>query len=223
MALRQHTSSLHLLQQLSRLGLQFTRPATIRHLTTSSITSSPSSQPLPPSAKRSSTSRRPSSRKGAPATSAPAATTTPPPVSIPHPSPVEDASSSAKPASGPTPRTLTARVLKAGLAQKTITVQVIRQSWNPFLRKNIRVRQKHLVHDEEGKCREGDVVRIWNYHPRVTATAAATETAETKAGAVKKSKHVDTKGTENRAQKLGRKRFVVKEVLVPFGTPLEKR
>ena len=45
-------------------------------------------------------------------------------------------------------------------ADKTASVNVERIFQHPVYNKTVRKKQKYLVHDEENKCKPGDVVRI---------------------------------------------------------------
>jgi len=48
---------------------------------------------------------------------------------------------------------------------KTVTVQVERQFRHPLYKKIVRTRRTFLAHDEQGKCKVGDVVRIIETRP----------------------------------------------------------
>jgi small subunit ribosomal protein S17 len=48
---------------------------------------------------------------------------------------------------------------------KTVTVQVERQFRHPLYKKIVRTRQTFMAHDEQGKCKVGDVVRIIETRP----------------------------------------------------------
>ncbi len=48
---------------------------------------------------------------------------------------------------------------------KTVTVQVERQFRHPLYKKIVRTRRTFLAHDEHGKCKVGDVVRIIETRP----------------------------------------------------------
>lgn len=48
---------------------------------------------------------------------------------------------------------------------KTVTVQVERQVRHPLYKKIVRSRQTFLAHDEHGKCKVGDVVKIIETRP----------------------------------------------------------
>ena len=48
---------------------------------------------------------------------------------------------------------------------KTVTVQVERQFRHPLYKKIVRTRRPFLAHDEHGKCKVGDVVRIIETRP----------------------------------------------------------
>ncbi|MGB7295535.1 MAG: 30S ribosomal protein S17 [Candidatus Aminicenantales bacterium] len=56
-------------------------------------------------------------------------------------------------------------VVVAKKMKKTVTVQVERQIRHPLYKKIIRRRKKFLAHDEYGKCKVGDVVRIIETRP----------------------------------------------------------
>ena len=55
-------------------------------------------------------------------------------------------------------------VLKAN-AEKTLVVKVVRQTQHPRVKKYIKVSKKYYVHDEEGKAKVGDKVRIVESRP----------------------------------------------------------
>ena len=48
---------------------------------------------------------------------------------------------------------------------KTVTVQVERQFRHPLYKKIVRTRRTFMAHDEQGKCKVGDVVRIIETRP----------------------------------------------------------
>jgi len=48
---------------------------------------------------------------------------------------------------------------------KTVVVYVERRVMHPVYKKFIRRSKKYLAHDEENKCKEGDVVRIRECRP----------------------------------------------------------
>lgn len=48
---------------------------------------------------------------------------------------------------------------------KTVTVQVVRQIRHPLYKKIVRKKRTFLVHDENEKCKLGDVVRIIETRP----------------------------------------------------------
>ena len=56
-------------------------------------------------------------------------------------------------------------VVVAQKMKKTVTVQVERQIRHPLYKKIIRRRKKFLAHDEYGKCKVGDIVRIIETRP----------------------------------------------------------
>ena len=61
-------------------------------------------------------------------------------------------------------RTVEGRVVSNKM-QKTVTVLVERQIKHPLYGKYIRRSSKLHAHDEEGACREGDVVRVTECRP----------------------------------------------------------
>ena len=65
---------------------------------------------------------------------------------------------------------MTTRQQKVGVVtgakmQKTVVVTVERQIMHPLYHRVVRRSAKFLVHDEAGKCRVGDVVRIEQTRP----------------------------------------------------------
>ncbi len=63
-----------------------------------------------------------------------------------------------------------ARKVRQGLVvstkmEKTVTVLIERRTAHPLYKKQIKVSKKYLAHDEEGICREGDVVEIMETRP----------------------------------------------------------
>lgn len=58
----------------------------------------------------------------------------------------------------------TGEVVSAGM-QKTIVVQVTRRVAHPLYKRIVSKRKKFYAHDEEGKARVGDVVRIIECRP----------------------------------------------------------
>ena len=64
----------------------------------------------------------------------------------------------------PTVRTLEGRVVSNKM-QKTVTVLLERQVQHPLYGKIIRRSTKVHAHDEDGQCKEGDVVRIAECRP----------------------------------------------------------
>ncbi|MGE0386750.1 MAG: 30S ribosomal protein S17 [Gammaproteobacteria bacterium] len=63
-----------------------------------------------------------------------------------------------------TARTLTGRVVSTKMA-KTVAVVIDRQVKHPMYGKFIRRSTKLLAHDENGECREGDLVAIEECRP----------------------------------------------------------
>jgi small subunit ribosomal protein S17 len=49
--------------------------------------------------------------------------------------------------------------------KKTVVVEVEYRRRHPLYKKVVRRRRHFMVHDEEGTCREGDVVRIVETRP----------------------------------------------------------
>lgn len=43
---------------------------------------------------------------------------------------------------------------------KTIVVQVERRFTHPVMRKTVRLTKKYHAHDEDNRCKQGDIVRI---------------------------------------------------------------
>lgn len=56
-------------------------------------------------------------------------------------------------------------VVVSDKSDKTIIVQVERMEMNPIYKKFIKRTRKFAAHDEENKCKEGDVVRIQECPP----------------------------------------------------------
>ena len=65
---------------------------------------------------------------------------------------------------GKTKRTIEGRVVSNKM-QKTVTVLLERQVQHPLYGKIIRRSTKVHAHDEDGQCKEGDVVRIVECRP----------------------------------------------------------
>lgn len=93
---------------------------------------------------------------------------------------------------------LTARIVSTGLNPSTISAQVLsprNARFHPVLRKSVGLKpRKVMVHDPQGVCVEGDVVRL-------------------KSGVYK---GLGTGGKDRKGV-----RFVVESVLVPFARPWE--
>jgi len=62
------------------------------------------------------------------------------------------------------PRELVGTVLSAKM-DKTAVVQVERRARHPVYEKVLRLRKKYKAHDEENRCRTGDLVRIVESRP----------------------------------------------------------
>jgi len=56
-------------------------------------------------------------------------------------------------------------VVVSNKMQKTVVVRVTRSSRHPLYGKVLRRTTKYMAHDEEGACKEGDVVRIEESRP----------------------------------------------------------
>ena len=61
-------------------------------------------------------------------------------------------------------RELSGRVVSDKM-QKTVVVEVMSTSRHPMYKKVMRTSKKYFAHDEEGACKEGDVVRIVESRP----------------------------------------------------------
>ncbi len=61
-------------------------------------------------------------------------------------------------------KTLVGRVVSAKM-DKTVVVEVVRAKPHPIYGKVVRHHKRYKAHDEENKCREGDVVRILESRP----------------------------------------------------------
>ena len=49
--------------------------------------------------------------------------------------------------------------------QKTVVVRIDRRFTHPLLKKTVRLSKKYHAHDEENRCKAGDVVRIEESRP----------------------------------------------------------
>lgn len=56
-------------------------------------------------------------------------------------------------------------VVVSDKADKTVIVRVERMEMNPIYKKFVKRARKFAAHDEENKCKEGDVVRIQECPP----------------------------------------------------------
>lgn len=63
------------------------------------------------------------------------------------------------------PRKVMEGVVVSNKMQKTVVVRVTRSSRHPLYGKVLRRTTKYMAHDEEGACKEGDVVRIEESRP----------------------------------------------------------
>lgn len=63
------------------------------------------------------------------------------------------------------PRRVLQGVVVSNKTDKTVTVLVERRVMHPLYKKFIRSSKKYHVHDEQNRCREGDVVRIVECRP----------------------------------------------------------
>jgi small subunit ribosomal protein S17 len=58
------------------------------------------------------------------------------------------------------PRRILQGVVVSDKNEKTVVVQVERRLTHPVLKKTVRLTKKYHAHDENGRFKEGDVVRI---------------------------------------------------------------
>jgi small subunit ribosomal protein S17 len=63
------------------------------------------------------------------------------------------------------PKRILQGVVTSDKADKTITVRVERRFTHPIYKKTVRSSKKYAVHDEENKCKVGDVVKIIESRP----------------------------------------------------------
>ncbi len=58
------------------------------------------------------------------------------------------------------PKRILQGVVVSDKNDKTIVVQVERRFTHPVMRKTVRLTKKYHAHDEDNRCKEGDIVRI---------------------------------------------------------------
>jgi small subunit ribosomal protein S17 len=58
------------------------------------------------------------------------------------------------------PRRILQGVVVSDKNEKTIVVQVERRLTHPVLKKTVRLTKKYHAHDENSRCKAGDIVRI---------------------------------------------------------------
>ncbi len=58
------------------------------------------------------------------------------------------------------PKRILQGVVVSDKNEKTIVVQVERRFTHPVMRKTVRLTKKYHAHDEENRCKQGDIVRI---------------------------------------------------------------
>ncbi len=58
------------------------------------------------------------------------------------------------------PKRILQGVVVSDKNDKTIVVQVERRFTHPVMRKTVRQTKKYHAHDEDNRCKEGDIVRI---------------------------------------------------------------
>ena len=78
------------------------------------------------------------------------------------------------------PRVLSG-VVTSDKADKTITVQIERKVKHPLYQKFIRRSKKYMAHDQDNRCKAGDVVRIQECRPlskTITFCVIETEAGE---------------------------------------------
>ncbi len=63
------------------------------------------------------------------------------------------------------PRRILQGTVESAKCNKTITVRVERRFRDPLYQKTVKRSSKYAAHDPEGKCREGDKVRIIECRP----------------------------------------------------------
>ena len=63
------------------------------------------------------------------------------------------------------PKRILQGVVTSDKADKTVTVRVERRYTHPIYKKTVRSSKKYAVHDEQNKCKVGDVVKIIESRP----------------------------------------------------------
>jgi small subunit ribosomal protein S17 len=63
------------------------------------------------------------------------------------------------------PKRILQGVVTSDKADKTVTVRVERRFTHPIYKKTVRSSKKYAAHDEQNKCKVGDVVKIIESRP----------------------------------------------------------
>jgi small subunit ribosomal protein S17 len=63
------------------------------------------------------------------------------------------------------PKRVLQGVVTSDKADKTVTVKVERRYTHPIYKKTVRSSKKYAAHDEQNKCKTGDVVKIEESRP----------------------------------------------------------
>lgn len=63
------------------------------------------------------------------------------------------------------PKRILQGVVVSDKAEKTVTVRVERRYTHPIYKKTVRSSKKYAAHDEQNKCKVGDVVKIMESRP----------------------------------------------------------
>ncbi len=63
------------------------------------------------------------------------------------------------------PKRILQGVVTSDKADKTVTVKVERRYTHPIYKKTVRSSKKYAAHDEQNKCKIGDVVKIVESRP----------------------------------------------------------
>lgn len=63
------------------------------------------------------------------------------------------------------PKRILQGVVTSDKADKTVTVKVERRFTHPIYKKTVRSSKKYAAHDEDNKCKVGDVVKIIESRP----------------------------------------------------------
>lgn len=63
------------------------------------------------------------------------------------------------------PKRILQGVVTSDKADKTVTVKVERRFTHPIYKKTVRSSKKYAAHDEDNKCKVGDVVKIVESRP----------------------------------------------------------